>query len=392
MIYESILGTVLVYIVLWILFYAINISFKPFNYISNTVKDINLNDMYFSSVANNMVDTNIIVINIEDINRKGIADLLNKISDANPRVIGLDVFFSIHNKTEHDEYVKNTLHRLRDKLVIAVNYDKEGNLDQNFWQFDHTYNIGHAGILTNEQNTSVVREFNKKIISQDREVWSFASKIAKKYDIERFNILKKRKFDNEKINYIGNTQAFRSINHSDLMNFSKSDLELLYDKIVLVGFFGGKTKSTDDLKDMYYTPVGFEISANRNPDMYGLIIHANILSMILNDKYINQASNVFVYIISFIITFIHVWFFTYFFVKKHLYYHVFAKLMQLISFSLILWIIFVLFSQYNYFFPSKYLLLPVILSVDVLYLYEALAIFFGKTIKRNSVSIYLDKH
>ena len=38
-------------------------------------------------------------------------------------------------------------------------------------------------------------------------------------------------------------------------------------------------------------------------DMYGIVIHANILSMILSDQYINMASKNMSYVYAFIITF-----------------------------------------------------------------------------------------
>ena len=90
---ESLMATVLVFFVFWVLFLTINISFKPFNFVAKAIKEVNLSDFYFSGLQSPVVDTNIVLVNIEDLGRKDIAALVDKIYKVNPAVIGLDVFF-----------------------------------------------------------------------------------------------------------------------------------------------------------------------------------------------------------------------------------------------------------------------------------------------------------
>ncbi|RLD43997.1 MAG: hypothetical protein DRI86_08575 [Bacteroidetes bacterium] len=384
---ESFLATILVFLVLWILFLSINISFKPFNYVVKSIKQINLNDLYFSKIENNSIDTNIIIINTENLKRKGISDVLNKVNDGNPAVIGLDIFFYVENNTPNDSLLLSTLHNLKDKLVMSNIYSDDGVINYDYWYFDEIKN-GHSGILTNKNGTDVVREFEPKIYNNYGSVNSFSTEIVARFDADAANNLKQRNNKKETINYIGGTNAFRVINYKNLLRYSNTELGFLKNKIVMVGFCGGNTINTADLRDIYYTPVGFEIASNRPPDMYGIIIHANIVSMIIKESYINHSPNWIVYLITIILTFLYVTLFTYFYVVKHLYFHIAAKLIQLVTFILILWIVFLIFSNYQLTIPTKYLLVSVILSVDVLYLYEALAVMLYKKYKIKSIFVH----
>lgn len=384
---ESLLATILVFIVLWLLFTTINISFKPFNYVVKSIKKINLNDLYFSSIENNSIDTNIIIINIEDLDRKGIADVLSKVQEAKPAVIGLDVFFSNQLITPDDSLLKSTIHDLGDKVVMVSAYNNDGDIDKDYWSLNNT-NYGHSGLLTNEDRTEVVREFEPKINSNEEYINSFSSEIAKRYSAKAYQSLEHRNHKKETIHYIGGEHAFRIINYMDLLTSSEKDLRALKNKIVLVGFCGGYLNNTADLDDIFYTPVGFNMSANRLPDMYGILVHANIISMIINGKYINHSPGWIVILITVVLTFLHVIAFTFFYVKKHLYYHIAAKLIQLVSFILILWLVFLAFSHFHYYIPTKYILVSVILSVDVLYLYEALAVLLYKKAKIKSIFVH----
>ena len=387
LIFESFLATILVFLVLWILFLSINISFKPFNYVVKSIKQINLNDLYFSKFENNSIDTNIILINIENAKRKIISDVLNKVNKGNPAVIGLDVFFYKPNDSIGDTLLLNTLHHLKDKLVMSTNYSDKGVISDYYWSFDDITK-GHSGILSNKNRTEIVREFEPSIVSNSDDVYSFSAEIAARYDKDAFNKLKQRSNKKETINFIGKANAFTLINYKDLLKYNFNQINKLKNKIVMIGFYTGKTLYTSDLNDMYYTPVGFDMAINRPPDMFGLIVHANIVSMIIGESYFNESPAWLVYLGTFILTFLFVVLFTYFYVKKHLYFHIAAKLIQLFSFILILWIVFLIFSNFHLIIPTKYLLVSVILSVDVLYLYEAIAVLLYKKFKIKSIFVH----
>jgi len=378
LIIESLLATVLVFFVVLLLFSLISISFKPFNYVVKSIKEFNLNDLYFSSLSNNLADTNIVIINIEHIGRDGISELLLKVAESDPAVIGLDVFFLSEIQTPYDGILSDILQMHKEMVVLPLEFGTENQPSPIYWTFDESFHTGQAGILTNYGNTEVVREFSPFMEIDNQRVNSFAATVAKVFNPDAYKTLEKRGKKTEKINYIGNTYAFRTFHYSDVLNFTESDRQLIQDKIILLGYYGGRTQSYADLDDVFFTPVGFDGNINRRPDMFGVVIHANIISMILNERYINTVPSWLIYLIAFIITFLHIIGFVYFYVKKHLYYHTFAKICLLFSSTILLLLVFILFSLYQLYFPAKYLLLPVVLSVDVLYLYETIALFLYK--------------
>ena len=382
--FESSLITILVFIVLWVFYLLISISFEPFNYVVGSIKEIDLNDLYFSSLDNTNIEENVIVINIEDIDRYGINEVVSKVAEAGPSVIGLDVFFSHYKTTPWDSQLRNTLNDLGDKVVMVANYYEDGREDNSYWKLSNcTY--GHAGVITTKDKTGVVREFEPSIGSDD--MYSFASMLASKYNSSSYDRLIERDNDKETIHYIGNIGAFRVINYRDILIDDSNKLSLLNDKIVILGFCGDSTQQMVDFTDTYYTPVGASMSANRLPDMYGVMIHANITSMIINDRYISNVPNWIVYLLTFLITYFIVLIFTYLFLNQPIYFNVGSKLIQLLGLFLLLWIVFLLFSFFHLNFTTSFLIIAVIIAVDVLFLYEFLAILVYKNFKIKSLFI-----
>ena len=371
---------------------VINISFKPFNFVAKAIKEVNLSDFYFSGLQSPVADTNIVLVNIEDLGRKDIAALVDKIYQANPAVIGLDVFFSANEDSIGDPLLHESIKKAGDKLVLAGFYDEAAkSFNADYKTFNGSV-YGHANILTNEDRTAVVRKFQPAFKIADNMVYSFAAAVAKKYSRPAFDKLLSHKNKPEYINYKGNKNTYLLLNHQQIMKDSLADISFLQNKIVLVGFLGGKTKSTEDFNDIFYTPVNKNYYGRALPDMYGLVIHANIVSMIIEQHYIWYPPNWLVFIISFIITFLHIVPFIYFYVKRHLWYHVFVKIGQLVSFSAILLIVFLIFKNTAVLITTKYILLPVILSAEILYLYESLAVLVYKKTGRKSIFVHDHKH
>ncbi len=65
------------------------------------------------------------------------------------------------------------------------------------------------------------------------------------------------------------------------------DPSLFKDKIVIMGFLG-KRFGDPAWEDKFFTPLNKSVAGRANPDMFGPVIHANSVIMILNEDYINQ--------------------------------------------------------------------------------------------------------
>jgi CHASE2 domain-containing sensor protein len=380
---ESFWISLLTLIVLYCLFLLINISFKPLNYIVQTISSICLNDLYFSSVANNHVDTNIVLVNIEDLDREGITNLINKVDEGNPKVIGLDVFFSREIKTPHDSLLWKTLFRLRDKIVMAVTSTENQHAKQ-YWTVP-TIKTGHAGLLTNENNTEVIRKFEPFLEGDSGSTISFSAALVKMFDPDAYNHLTYRNNQQERIHYIGNGNAFQMIQAKEILNASSNHLNLFNQKIVIIGFSGNKIQCFNDMDDAFFTPVGFDFNVNRRPDMHGMIIHANITSMILGKHYINHVPFWLVMILNFVLLYFHALLFAWLFIKTPLFYTTIALATQTISFILVLWASFILLTKTNLYLETSLILATIALSANILYLYPPIAIMSSRKWKWKSV-------
>ncbi len=62
------------------------------------------------------------------------------------------------------------------------------------------------------------------------------------------------------------------------------------DKIVIMGYLGNYF-GDPAWEDKYFTPLNKKVAGRANPDMFGVIVHANIVAMILNDDYVGTISS-----------------------------------------------------------------------------------------------------
>ncbi len=76
--------------------------------------------------------------------------------------------------------------------------------------------------------------------------------------------------------------------------------ELFKDKIVMMGYLGDQL-GDPSWEDRFFTPLNKKVAGRANPDMFGLVIHANIVAMILNEDYINTIPDWAAYVVAFIV-------------------------------------------------------------------------------------------
>src|SRR5690606_1880692 len=81
--------------------------------------------------------------------------------------------------------------------------------------------------------------------------------------------------------------------------------ELITDKIVIMGYMGDDFEDTS-WDDKFFTPLNRQYAGKTNPDMYGPVVHANIVSMILNEDYIDELPDWLEWVIAIILCFINV--------------------------------------------------------------------------------------
>ena len=101
-------------------------------------------------------------------------------------------------------------------------------------------------------------------------------------------------------------------------------------------------------EDKFYTPLNIKYAGRSNPDMFGVVVHANIISMILNEDYIGMQSRFSSIVSALVICFFTVLFFTWIYHRLPQWYDGLTKSLQLLGVFVILTINVMVFHLFNY--------------------------------------------
>jgi CHASE2 domain-containing sensor protein len=135
----------------------------------------------------------------------------------------------------------------------------------------------------------------------------FAVQIAKLYDSAKAMRFLARNKDEELLNFRGNLEVrtlrisslkneeVRSSNFKTMFNVVDADQllreevipELFTDRIVIMGYLGDYL-GDEAWEDKFFTPLNAKVAGRANPDMFGPVVHANAVVMILNEDYIDE--------------------------------------------------------------------------------------------------------
>ena len=106
--------------------------------------------------------------------------------------------------------------------------------------------------------------------------------------------------------------------------------EMIKDKIVIFGFLG-EYLGDPSWDDKFYTPLNKKLAGKANPDMFGAVVHANIVSMILNEDYVEQMAEWQEVVMAIILCLLNVALFSLINTNLPLWYDGITKLLQLIQ-------------------------------------------------------------
>ena len=252
-------------------------------------EDIQFNDIYYATKQyknSEFKSKEVVLINTgslanDDLFRKNLAELIDKVALNKPKAIGLDVYFPRPKKPVNDSLLKDAI--LRNNIVTVI--DAKENQKSIFLS-------DKKGLINlPAKNNETVREYyNYKIINNDT-IPSFAAVLSNstskdtlsylKYSTEKtgfYNILNK----NEKINPVN----FPAIEASDFFNENhQNELnQIIKNKIVIIGHLGsGNMHNPFDTEDKFRVPTDKSLF-NRNLTMPGSVIHANAVQMMLNKE------------------------------------------------------------------------------------------------------------
>jgi CHASE2 domain-containing sensor protein len=322
---DAVVATSFTFLLMWGLFQLTKLNvFNAFDSIGTALSDMELTDYVFSNLREDPpLDTNIVVINFGNLSRREVAQQINIISKHNPKVIGIDGFYNCQGFPRDTLYcpqLKDTLGNLmlRDAIKNAGNvilvsklYQSkelaESDAEDVFDSLEFSDILfrevamgeGYASLETDaafQDDVKTCRTFNPKIyVNEDRHL-AFSVQMAMVYDSVKTNKFLGRENFSEIINYRGNIfdfyhqtkypQVFYTLDVDDVFNENFVP-GMIKDKIVIFGFLGGEL-GDPSWSDKFYTPLNLKMAGKANPDMFGVVVHANIVSMIMNEDYVDQ--------------------------------------------------------------------------------------------------------
>ena len=289
---HSLIVTIMILVMIWLMdIVRLNLHFiDPFNY---SLKEYETTDIVFSQLQSDKIknESNVILVNSGRSDRRIMARLLNHISAAEPKVIGVDILFDGRKGAEEDSLLQASIKNAGNLVLGAalVNFIDSLDLFEALSRCDTFFSnyadLGYVNFPANDTRT--IRYFSPEERTFEGEQLAFATQIAKIYDQESYERLKARDHKLEQINYIGDTLSFAHFyDLNEFFSYTTEDLKpVLKDKIILVGYFGEEGLN-DIMLDKFFTPLNRRYAGRSTPDMYGLFIHANIISMLINEDYI----------------------------------------------------------------------------------------------------------
>lgn len=357
--------------------------FDAFDSIGQALADVELTDYVFSQLREDPpLDTNIVVINFGELSRRQVAEQIRIISQHKPKVIGIDGFYNCQGLPRDTVFcppLKDSIGNLMlsyaikeagnvvlvSKLLKSLELSRQDvedvydSLEQSDPLFTEVmFAEGYASLETDaayQDDVKTCRTFNPKMEVNGVNHLAFAVQMAMLYDSVKTKKFLARDNFSEVINYRGNIadffgqtkypQVFYTLDVEDVFteNFLPSMIE---GKVVIFGFLG-KEFGDPSWSDKFFTPLNLKMAGKANPDMFGVVVHANIVSMILNEDYVNTMKDWQEWVLAIVLCYLNVALFSLIYIKLPDWYDGITKLIQvaeLILFTLIMVEVFDLFS------------------------------------------------
>lgn len=390
---QSTIITVFVFFMLWVGTLLADLKlFTAFDTISMALKDFRLTDYAFSELRPHpVVDERIILVNIGTLDRRGMAQQIEILNSYGPRVIGFDGFYNCEGNlrdsvncpalldTLGNLMLENALANSRSfvlgsKLMQTDSvaqfdveyYDSLEVSDPNFMQYAKPGFISLPTEATYQEDVKLCRSlFPQWTVNGQRQL-AFSVQLAYQYDsvitkkfLERQNKeewinfrgnmeVRTFRFKTEKVDKTSNTNWKTMFYTVDVDQLFRGEVlpELFKDRIVLMGYLGDYL-GDPAWEDKFFTPLNNKVAGRANPDMFGLVVHANVIAMILNEDYINTIPDWATYVVAFLVCLLTIALFILIDRKLPTWFDALSFVIQLVLLIFISTIIMLAFTHFN---------------------------------------------
>lgn len=432
---NCLLTTLFVFSLMWALAKLMNLNmFNAFDPIGQALSDFELTDYAFSQLRPDpKADGRITIVNIGHLSRAGIAEQIRVISQYKPRVIGIDSFFNCEGGLRDTVNCPQLLDTMGN-LLLSNAIQEAGNvvLVTKFHQSFASFNAGELDVYDSmeysdpmfqdyagsgfanlptankaeyQEDVKISRAFVPQMQVNGKEELAFSVRIAMMYDSAKAVELLKRNKEQELINFRGNverevvrTAALKTKQLSTTMfknTFGVLDVEqaltgdfdpeAVRDKIVLFGYLGSYF-GDPSWNDKFYTPLNKKVAGRANPDMFGVVIHANIISMILNGDYIGELAEWHKYLIAFVFCFFNIALFFYINDKYPVWFDSVSLVIQVSQILLLMGLTVMVFANWTFKLDLTIAIVTIALAGPVFEFYDNVLTSFVRNLKNKRLT------
>lgn len=223
-------------------------------------------------------EENIVLINVDHLDRGQIAKEISILNSLNPKVIAIDLQFDVSRHDKKDSELVNILWKCENLVMASLVHNFGGNIFiSSASQLEFSIPGSKTGFVNTLQETDpngTLKRFTvweKESYGDQRLEYHFAVRTAIEFDS-----LKAMRFINSNpkivdVDYKLGRRNFKKYSAKEVIDggLTKKDIE---GKIVMLSFLGPGNE------DKFFTPLNTD---NKNPDMYGIEYLANIVAQVL---------------------------------------------------------------------------------------------------------------
>lgn len=375
---DTLFATISVFVFL-ILLGMIPINFYVLNPMKTALKDFDFNDIAYAKLEKgkyDSIDRRIVVVNTGELDRAEIGFLIEKVSTYEPKVIGLDIFFIDPKEPDKDSILREALRKTKNLVGVSVGYWERDSFKIVPNNFDDVIGKrGYANLVGEEIGT--IRLYSPFEKVNNEKYPQIASAIVKEYDSAAYNKMVKRGKKEEVINYTKRVEKYQSFEAVDFLTDNIDTTRIkIKNRIVLLGYVN--KDDPNDVEDKKFTPLNVNVAGKAIPDMNGIFVQANIITMVLDGNYIKKMPKLVAWIVAIVIGWIHMSLFIRYYLESHIWFHLVAKLAQVFSVLFFAYLGMFIYDQFRIKLDMKYTLYVIALAVDVIYFYEAFVTWLHK--------------
>lgn len=365
------------------------LNFSFFDPFTEAFRDFSLTDLYYSKIKdrNQIYKGPVVLVNIENKDRVQLAYLMEQIQNGKPKAVALDIVFS-QRLNQQDSLLKKEFAAHSNYIfsyIADFENEKETVYNNNFFT---TKKDGFANMIGEHIEYSTIRDYFPFYNGKE----AFTSAIIKQYDSTLYKKLQNRKNKRTEIHYYGNLSNFAYYDFDEVTDpaFNPTVFE---NKIILLGYLGIPQVNSNNKQDedKFFTPLNSRLSGRSFPDMYGCVIHANILRMIIDNDYVKVVPQWVVFLVSFLAIWLILPFFCNLFFKGDLWFNSVGTLLQLLGSILIVFMSILFYRYFNIRFDPGLLTGCLVLLPTFINLYEALLNFIRYKLNLKIQSAFLGK-